>query len=285
MNWITASLIMFFSSVVLYLAIRKSALLKVSTQLNNLAMFLFPLPFYIFLGLVTKQNWSITALQGIIILVAAFFFSYLGNLFSLVSIERSPNPGYSLVISKSYVVFTTIIAVFFFQSPLSLQKALAIILIVLFSSLISTSQKTVKKDTNRSWFLLAIGSFFCWGLLSITSKYLFSQGMNTYVFLSYLGCVVSVLIILEALIKKTPFGQIKTNPGILLLIGIFSTLFNLFLFQAISVAPNIGYVNAINAASISLVTVFAIVLFKDEFSVRKLVGVLGVTVGLIILLV
>lgn len=285
MNWITLSLIMFFSSVVLYLTIRKATILKVSNRLNNLAMFLFPLPVIIFLGIITGQNFSITAFQGLIILIAAIFFSYLGNLFSLLSIERAPNPGYSLVISKSYVVFTTIVAVFIFQSHLSFQKVFAILLIVLFSALISLSGKTFHKATNLSWLPLALGSFFCWGLLSITSKYLYSVGLNTYVFLSYICGIVSFLIILEAMMKKTPFGQIKTHPAILLTIGIFSTIFNVSLFEANNIAPNLGYVNAVNAASISLVTVFAIILFKDEFSIKKLIGVLGVTFGLILLLV
>jgi len=72
---------------------------------------------------------------------------------------------------------------------------------------------------------------------------------------------------------------------ILMLIGIFSTGFNLFQFLAIQSAPNIGYVNAINASSISVVTILAIILFKDEFSKKKLIGVLGVTIGLLLLLV
>jgi uncharacterized membrane protein len=67
--------------------------------------------------------------------------------------------------------------------------------------------------------------------------------------------------------------------------GIFSTLFNLGQFEAIKLAPNVGYVNAINAASISMVTVFAVILFKDELTPKKAIGVLGVTAGLILLLV
>ena len=50
-------------------------------------------------------------------------------------------------------------------------------------------------------------------------------------------------------------------------------------------APNIGYVNAINAASIAAVTVFSALLFKDELTLKKLVGVLGIIFGLIILVV
>jgi uncharacterized membrane protein len=68
------------------------------------------------------------------------------------------------------------------------------------------------------------------------------------------------------------------------LIGIFSSVFNYFNFYSISIAPNVGYVNAINASSISLVTIFSILLFKDEFSWRKLYGVFGVTADLLLLL-
>ncbi len=67
--------------------------------------------------------------------------------------------------------------------------------------------------------------------------------------------------------------------------GIFSTLFNLGQFEAIKLAPNVGYVNAINAGSISLVTVLAVLLFKDELSKQKAFGILGVTAGLLLLLV
>jgi uncharacterized membrane protein len=62
-------------------------------------------------------------------------------------------------------------------------------------------------------------------------------------------------------------------------------LFNLGQFQAIRLAPNVGYVNAANAGSISLITVLAVLLFGDHLSVRKAVGVAGVTAGLILLLI
>jgi hypothetical protein len=69
-----------------------------------------------------RQN---TFVQGI-------FFSYLGNVFSLKGIEYSPNPGYSLIISKSYVVFTAIASIFIFSAPLTMKSVIAILLIVLF---------------------------------------------------------------------------------------------------------------------------------------------------------
>ncbi len=85
--------------------------------------------------------------------------------------------------------------------------------------------------------------------------------------------------------KKIRLTAFVSNKRILILIGICSTGFNLFQFMAIGSAPNVGYVNAINASSISAVTILAVVLFKDELSKQKLVGVLGVTIGLLLLLV
>jgi uncharacterized membrane protein len=74
------------------------------------------------------------------------------------------------------------------------------------------------------------------------------------------------------------------NPILYLIIGLLSFSFNYFQFEAIKTAPNIGYVNAINASSISAVTLFAALLFHDELTKRKLIGVIGVTFGLLIIL-
>lgn len=276
---------MFVSSVVLYLLVRKSALLKNPSQFNNLAMFL--IPFFIFLpiGIVTRQNFVISLNQLLIIILASIFFSYLGNKFSVLSIEYTPNPGYSLTLSKSYVVFTTLVSVLLFHSELSLKKAIGIILIIIFSALIMLSEKTAKKTVNKLWLPLSIGSFFCWGLLSLSSKYLFNQGVSPVVLLTYVVFVVSLLILLEMKMTKQSLSIIRNNSIIFILIGVLSASFNLFMMQSIKTSPNVGYVNAINAASISAVTVFAVLLFKDDFSLRKFIGVIGVTGGLLLLLI
>lgn len=124
---------MFSSSVVLYLFVRKANYLKIPSQYNNLAMFVIPLFLFFFMTVITNQSFSIQPIQFFTIVLVAVFFSYLGNLFSLISIENAPNPGYSLIISKSYVVFTTLVAVLLFKSEINLQKIIAILLIVFFS--------------------------------------------------------------------------------------------------------------------------------------------------------
>src|SRR3990167_11159878 len=131
MNWIIASLMLFVSSVLLYLFVRKSQLVKIPDTLNNLAMFALPTVIFFIVAVVQKKSLVISWENLILIIIAAFFFSYLGNVWSLKSIKLAPNPGYSLIISKSYVVFTTVIAVIFLNAHISLRNAIAIIFIVL----------------------------------------------------------------------------------------------------------------------------------------------------------
>lgn len=136
---------MFFSSVALYLTVRKSSLIKTPTYLTNLAMFAIPLMAYVTIGIVNSTSLGITLWQGLILLVAAIVFAYGGNKASLHAIDIAPNPGYSLVLSKSYVLFTTLVAVTLLGADITLQKVLAILVIVGFSALIMINPKSAKK--------------------------------------------------------------------------------------------------------------------------------------------
>lgn len=277
---------MFFASVALYLTVRKSSLLKTPSYLTNLAMFAIPLTAYAVIGIISVTPMGISWWQAIVLLVAAVVFAYGGNKASLHAIDIAPNPGYSLVLSKSYVLFTTLVAVTLLGAELTMQKAIAILIIVAFSALILVNPKGAKKVKSEKWVVLSFGAFFAWGMLSLSSKYLFNNGVDTIAFLIYLYALVTFCIIYFDKVKISKIKEVPTGAKLLLIgTGIFSTLFNLGQFQAIKLAPNVGYVNAINAASISMVTVFAVILFKDELTPRKAIGVLGVTVGLIMLLI
>jgi drug/metabolite transporter (DMT)-like permease len=286
MNWIAYSLMMFASSVALYLTVRKASLLNIPSYLINLAMFAIPLFSYIVIGQTTSSRLAITWWQAAILLVSSIVFAYGGNKASLHAISIAPNPGYSLVLSKSYVLFTTIVAVIFLNAEITAQKTLAILTIVGFSVLIMVNPKKAKKTENNKWVVLSFAAFFAWGLLSLTSKYLFNNGLATITFLIYLYLFVTICIVV---FDKVSFTKLKETANqakwLLLGVGVFSTLFNLGQFQAIKLAPNVGYVNGINAASISMVTVLAVLLFKDELTLRKGIGILGVTIGLILLLI
>jgi drug/metabolite transporter (DMT)-like permease len=116
------------------------------------------------------------------------------------------------------------------------------------------------------------------------AKY-FTSRMPTLVFLTYIFAIATLCIVVEMWRRGIDFALISRRSSPFILIGIASSGFNFFNFYAISLAPNVGYVNATNAASIGAVTVVSSWLFKDELTRRKLIGVLGVIVGLLMLFI
>lgn len=275
---------MFLSSVALYLSVRKSNLLKTPQQLNNLAMFLIPVIVYLILTINTDTRFALKPFEYFLILIQGIFFSYLGNVFSLKGIEYSPNPGYSLIISKSYVVFTAVASIFIFNAPLSIKSAIAIILIIGFSGLIIVNKSKNKSESNKLWLPYTIGAFFCWALLALSSKYLLNVGVPILTRLIYSMIITTVLILGEIKIKNVNVFRISKSQFFTLgMIGIFGASFNYFMQVGFNLAPNVGYVNAANAASISLLTLISAFLFKDDLSLRKMVGIAGVTIGLFVL--
>jgi drug/metabolite transporter (DMT)-like permease len=283
MNWIIADLLMFVCSIAVYLAVRKAALDKMPNQFNNLAMFAIPLLIFVVADIITKPSFSLTLDQALLIIVTGVVLSYLGNAMSMISIELAPNAGYSLVLSKSYVVLTSILAVPLFGAQLTLPAIVAIGLIVASSALIMINPKEAHRAKSNAWILLALGSFLCWAFLSLSAKYLISQGIPTLVFLTYVFAIAVTCILVEMKLKKINFGIVKKRLWPFVLIGVTAAGFNFFNFYAISIAPNVGYINATNAASIGAVTALSVILFKDELTRQKLIGVIGVITGLLLL--
>lgn len=275
---------MFVSSVALYLCVRKSNSLKTPQQLNNLAMFLIPVLVYMVLTTRTPTSFTLKPFEYLLILVQGIFFSYLGNVFSLKGIELAPNPGYSLIISKSYVVFTAIASIFIFSAPLPMKSIIAIALIILFSALITINKDKSKTISNKLWLPYTMGAFFCWGFLALSSKYLLNMGVPILTRLILSMVVVTVIVFGEIIYKKVEWKKVsKDQLATLLLIGVFGSSFNYFMQVGFNLAPNVGFVNAANAASISLLTLMSALFFKDELTLKKMIGVLGVTAGLLLL--
>lgn len=286
MNWILAGFLMFASSIPAYLLIRRATLSGMPQSLQNMACFVIPLCLYIPFAIFSRTSLIVNAYQLAVLIVSAVLFSYLGAKLSLLSMRYAPNPGYSLVISKSYVVFTTLFSIVFFHATLSARAAFAIALIIAFSALITIDPKGKKSTYGRPiWLPLTFATFFCWGMLAISSKYLQDIGVPIYTRLIYMLAMVSVLFAAD--MKKEGATMRMSIPQWILFIaiGVFFTGFNYFMQLGYQLAPNIGYINAINAGSVAFVTIGASIFFHDEFNVRKFIGVIGVIAGLTLLVI
>ncbi len=278
---------MFVSSIVFYLATRKSSLLKTPTVWNNFASFLLPVLTYGVVATVTHTpiQWHYSLQVWGLLIFSAIFFSYLGSWMSFKSIEIAPNVGFSLTLSKSYVVFTTLASIWLFQAHLSWVAAAAILLIVVASAVISVDPTAkLNQRSNAQWLPLAIGAFLCWGCLSLSSKYLLNLGVGVMERLIFSMVIVSGLIGIEVVSGKYSWKTLDQKQKLyLLLIGLAGACFNYFMQVAFVTAPNIGYVNSINAASIAVVTLLSAWFFGDELTLRKFLGVVGVIGGLALL--
>jgi drug/metabolite transporter (DMT)-like permease len=284
-EWIIISIGLLVSSVALYLVVRKSNNVEMSVDIQNLGMFLLPTIFIGLYILFKNESLEISIINLLIIIFAAIFFSWLGNIASLKALKKAPNPGYSLVISKSYVLMTSIVSVWIFHSPLTLKSIIAIVLIIIFSAVIIIDRKKLSDISNNIWIWFTVGAFFAWGFLALTLKYLTSNGMKSVVILFYLMLFVSILVLSQIIFKKVKIIVTKEQKFIFLFIGIASTFFNLFNILGYQYAPNPGYINAVNAGSIALVTIFAAIFFRDDLSIKKIIGVLGVVASLVLLFI
>jgi drug/metabolite transporter (DMT)-like permease len=284
MYWLSADLIMFTCSVGLYLSVRRASLLKLPSQSNNLAMFVVPFLVFAVASILTHAKLALSWWQFLQVLITAVILSYYGNAMSVRSIELAPNAGYSLVLSKSYVVLTSILAVPLFGAHLTAHALLAIGLIVACSAVILVNPKRTHKTRSAAWIPLAFGSFLCWAFLSLMAKHLISGGMPTITFLVYVFGIGTLCVLVEIWQRRIPLTSITPGLWTLLLVGVAASGFNFFNFYAVSIAPNVGYVNATNAASIGAVTILSPIFFKDELTKQKVAGVFGVITGLLLLL-
>ena len=287
-TWILLSIGLIISSVITYLSIRKSKDLGMSVNIQNLGMFLPPAIFVGVYNLISHKSFAVSFSSLAIIALASFFFSWIGNTASLKALQKAPNPGYSLIISKSYVLLTSILSVWLFNSPLTPKSILAIILIIIFSALIILDKNKSTTSTNKAWLWFTFTAFFAWGFLALTLKYLTIIGVEPTIIFFYLMSFVSAIITLQMFFEKNLQKSDLCKKSfwlIFLLIGISSTAMNLFIIFDYRYAPNPGYVNASNAGSIALVTIFSALLFKDELPLKKIIGVVGVVGSLILLFI
>jgi len=239
---------MFASSVVLFLTVRKAALAGYPSQNNNLAMFGVPMVIYLVGSSVHLHEFTLlTPRLWILLIATSIFLAYTSNAASLRSIELAPNPGYSLIISKSSVVLTVFLAVPLLGSKLALHAVLAVALIVAFSFPILIDPHKAHHAKSESWLPLAFVAFVGWALLSLSTKYLFIHGVTTLIFLAVLFAVVTACIAREIRHKHISLNSIRQHRWLFLQIGIGSAVWNFFLFYAIKIAPNPGYMNATNA--------------------------------------
>jgi len=283
MNWIVASLIMFCSSIIYYLTIRlgqnKGVTVKEYMLIN------YPLPAFVFFLMMIAGGISFVIPLKIIgiILFHGIVLEYMGGTISFKAMQAAPNAGYSLIIQKSYAIYTSIAAIFLFNAPLPLWKFGAILMTIFFTGIISLDIKK-KHKAKSNWFLLSLIPFFIFGTGTLIGKYVVSQGTNLIVYIFWLFTLMSIITLTDFLRGKNRTKLNLSHWKTLAVIGISGTSFYYFKHVAQVIAPNVGYVGAINASSNAFVALFVTLLYKEHMSWVKFIAVIGVVAGVIFII-
>lgn len=283
MNWLVASLIMFVSSIVFYLSVKKLQVLGVDKRVYTLANNLVPV--FLFAILAYRQGVSLWLTLGIIltIFLMRVGFNYLGTLAGYKGMELAPNAGYSLVIQKSYGVFTLFASVLLFGSELPIGKVLLSLFIIACAVYVGTEGEKKKKRSGGKWFGYSLLAMFSFGAISLSSKYFAIIGVEALaqLFWTILLTLAVTSADMRRLRGKIDLRLSKESYLYMLVLGVSVSVFYYFKLMAEITAPNIGYVGAINAASNAFYTVIVAKLFKDALNWKTMLAVLGITGGLI----
>lgn len=288
MNWILTSFIMFLSSIVYYLITKKSVLNGIDRRIYLLANFSIPLVFFLAMNIVQNKTIFVGFIPILLIFLNSLIFNYVGSTLGYLGIEKAPNAGYSVTIQKSYAVYTSIASIFLFGQHLSPSKFGAILVIIVATAFIMIGKKQEKTKKDVYWIYYSIGALFLFGTLRLNNRLIINYTEIPAITMLFWSMAFTTLFCLIDFMRSGKASATKLNrPNLLVLLGVGLSVSSFYYFLQISelISPNLGYVSAINTASNAFYTILVALIFKDHLNLRKLLAVVGVTVGIIILVV
>lgn len=215
------------------------------------------------------------------LLVLAAVFAAVSNLLVLHSFERSANPGLSLALQSTQVLWLTLAGILFFGSGISLLAGAGILLVL--GGIACIHVRKVTGDFK--WGMLALGA----GLLS-AAYWVIVKGVQTaepQLLASTILLYVAIPQIIVFLLVKRCRPSKKSalfswvNLGLLAVGGLIGALGNLSNIIAVTNAPNPGYALAISASGVLLTLFASVPLFKARIHWRQLVAALLIVAGVV----
>jgi len=281
-TWIIYSVIVLVAAIASLLVNRKLQLRQVSVHYQGLMMFLLPFLGYSIWAIFQPENIMISFFEIIEISLAAIIFVQIGTLFMLKAMSLARNPGYAISLSQTSVITATILSVVIFNSLFSAINFLSILFIIVFSALIFDKKSRVQEKTSKiSWYWYAlIGGVLVSGY-TLSSKYFIMQDISLLARLFYSFGAMTIAQIIYLLWSKPKLSLNVFDGSLLIISGIVTLVFNIFFQLGLQFAPNPGFMNAVNSSSVVPVTLLSAYLYKDELSLKKIIGILGVFGGLL----
>lgn len=136
-----------------------------------------------------------------------------------------------------------------------------------------------------SWFILSLIALSSLSIMSLLITTLTRKGYPVSFVLLAIGIIWSIFYFLQTYIFSSHTFTVNLNTVlVLILIGIFSTIGNLALFQAANNAPNAGLAIAVGAGlQAAVISILAFFFLKDNLTSLQMVGLALAVVSIFII--
>lgn len=285
MNWIVYSGIMFVSSIGYYLIVKKVQELEIGKKVYMIANYTFPVFLFLLLTLANGNSLKMSLMGFVLAILTSIVFNYVGTIAGYIGVKKAPNAGYSVIIQKSYALYTSFASVILFNSELPAYKLIGVFIIIIFTAFIILEKKG-KKFTVGKWFWYSLLAFILFGGILLTSKYAVEIGENPNTFMFWVMLFTLTTSVFD-LFRNKKDESINLNMKKVFLLASMTIAVSVFYWSknmSTITAPNVGYTSAINASSNAGLTVVSAILYKEDLKLSKIIGVIGVVVGLVILI-
>ena len=291
MAWYFYSIIAMLSFSLMLLLIKRVRDLGFPSRKINFFLFGFTLCGFILIN-IPSFNRTINSPNfwnslGLIFLTS--IFAIFANLVHIKSIGIAPNPGYSQALKDTNILPVTMLSSLIFGSEFSLFKIFGAILILTGIFLLlrkELSLNSKEKKEKFPWYIYSLGAalFFMIGALllkKITLLGFSSKEINLFLFcFSWIGFLILNRRFLKRLTQHEKFPQFLR---LVFLASLFSFSGNFLGLQAIKLAPNPGYYEAIKSGSVLVVTILSTKFFSSDINPLRFLGTLIIITGIVIL--
>ena len=224
------------------------------------------------------------------------------------SMKKSPNPGMSMAVYRSQAVLTTVLAFLVFDSHISAQKIIAMIVVLLGVYVLSTDSSSHHKESNHheeesiyqeeskhkkgglNWVQVTLIAIIVGSLSDLTIKGAMNNESSS--FDNVLFNVFLMQTIIFVVYDRYKTGNFKLQDinkdkkvdikdiGITLWTGIIYFMVFYVTNKAIKTAPNVGYAKAIATFGVVITTVCSHYLFDSVLTKRVALGIFLIISGI-----
>ncbi len=282
MWWFTASIIGTFCIAGAWLSLKQAQQKGESNEDALIKYFIALCLIVLVWHLVKEIPILINNLWYIFLLFLASISASASNLLVLQSFKKSSNPGFSLALSSTAVIWVTIIGLLFFNATITLISGFGIIFVIIGVGFMHV--RKINPDFRWGFLALTAGilNAVFWVIIKLVQSFDISISAGTLLFYTTLPQIPIFYIVkkLKGQKQKTKFSP-KNVFWVLVVGGIIGALGNGLNIFSVANSPNPGYPLAIITSSSIITLFFSKIFFGSRLEIRQVIATFLIILGIV----